>query len=530
MAVVADNRGGPTGDAASRYVLRPMPRSTRRWRDGGTADIEEPELTSEDVKSRAASGVVLLLGRGVAFRILGLLGNLVLARLLVPADFGLVAIALSVVTLGQFLADASLGAQLITREEAPTRRELRAITGMQLIITSAIGAVSTVVAVLVGGAALATVVIMIALPITAIRSPATLLFTRRMEFSRTVRIEIVEVLSYLVVAVGAASLGAGVWSLALATVIRAAAGAVAAVRLSPAGLVLPSWDPATIRPLLAFGARFQLASIINIGHEVILTAGIAVIGGLTLVGLWSFAGRIIQVPLLLFEALFTVGFPAFSRLYGAGQDDAAMKQLLERVVTLVCVGIAALMCPIVAAAPAAVPLLFGENWARVSEILPGAGVALVIGAPVATVLSGLLYSRGDASTVLRASAVDAVTRLVVTFALLSAIGPAAIGIGWAASVLVQLTVTLGAVRRLVGARLFRCVLPPCLLASIAACGGWFVAEDLGQTFRSVGASAAIAATGYLLLLRLFAPTHLRRAISMLQSAYRALRPSSAALA
>jgi O-antigen/teichoic acid export membrane protein len=507
-----------------------MPPSTRRWRDGGTADIHEPELTSDDVKSRAASGVVLLLGRGVAFRVLGLLGNLVLARLLVPADFGLVAIALSVVTLGQFLADASLGAQLITREAPPTRRELRAVTGMQLAITSAVGAIAALVGILVGGAALATVVIMLALPITAIRAPATLLFTRRMEFSRTVRIEIVEVLSYLVVAVGAASLGAGVWSLALATVIRSVAGAVVAVRLSPAGLLLPTWDPETIRPLLAFGARFQLASIIDIGHEVALTAGIAAIGGLTLVGLWSFAGRMIQVPLLVFEALFSVGFPAFSRLYGAGDDDHAMRQLVERLASLVCIGIAALMCPIVATAPAAVPLLFGDDWTRVSEILPGAGVALVIGAPVTTVLTGLLYSRGDARTVLWASAVDAVARLAVTFSLLPFIGPAAIGIGWAASVLVQLTITLRAVRRLIGARLLRCVVPPCVLASVAASGGWLVAQDLGRTVSGVAASAAISSLGYVILLGLFAPRQVRDAVSTLRSALRAVRRGQGALA
>lgn len=467
-----------------------------------------------------------MLGRGVAFRILGLLGSLVLARLLVPEDFGLVAVALTVVNLGHILADAGLGAQLISRKEPPTRAELRAVTGIQLLITTAIGGVAAAVGVIVGGAALATSVMMLALPITAIRSPVTLLFTRRMEFSRTVVIEIVEIVAYLIVAIGLAFLGFAVWSLVLATLVRATAGAALAVRLSPAGFVLPSWDPVTLRPLLAFGARFQLTTMINLAHEVALTAGIAAIGGLTLVGIWSFAGRILQVPYLLFDALFNVGFPTLARLYGAGEDDRAMKELVEGLVTGLCIGMAAVACPVVASAPAAVPVLFGDNWTGVSAILPGAALALVLGAPIAAVLYGLLYARGDSQTALTASMADAVARLAVTFSLIPVVGPAAIGIGWAVSVLVQMTVTLRAVRRLIDARLWRCIMLPSLLASLAAAAGWVVAEELGTTFASIAASAAIGGLGFPLLLTLLARRHARCAISMLRSAYRVGRGSS----
>ena len=269
-----------------------MGRIPRPWRDGGAGSgVPEPELTARDVKSRAASGVVLLLGRGLAFRVLGLLGNLVIARLLDPADFGLIAIGLTVVNVGQILADCGIGVQMIARAEPPTHRELRAIMGMQLIITSTIAASSAGVAVVVGGGGLATAVMMLALPLTAIRWPATLLFSRRMEFLRTVRIEVAEVLSYLISSVGLALLGLGVWSLVLANLIRSGSGALVAIRISPAKLVLPSWDPPTMRSMLSFGARLQATTIIHMAHDVILTAGIGAIGGLEVVGLWSFASR-----------------------------------------------------------------------------------------------------------------------------------------------------------------------------------------------------------------------------------------------
>lgn len=497
-----------------------MPRRPRRQRHCSTNDVREQRLSSADVKERAVRGVALLLGRGVAFRILGLLGNVVLARLLAPEDFGLIAVGLTVVSIGQILAGAGLGAQLVTREAQPTRRELRAVTGMQLLITVAIGVVAAIVALIIGGNALATAVMMLALPAAAIRSPATLLFQRRLEFARTVGIEIAEITSYLTVAIALASLDFGVWSLAFATVVRSLAGAAVAVRLSPEGLVLPSWDLPTLRPMLAFGARFQLTSVVGLCHEVILTAGIAAIGGLSLVGLWSFAQRILQVPFLLFEALFNVGFPTLSRLYGAGESDAAMKELVEGLVTLLCVGMALLMCPIVACAPAAVPLLFGNAWTGVSQILPGAGLALVMGAPITTVVVGLLYARQDTHSALVAAVVDAVVRLAVTFTLLPPIGASAIGIGWTASIVCQMAITLRGVRRLTDARLARCIALPSFLASVAAGAGWLLAENLGPTVGSIAASATVGGVGCLSLIALFAAAHGRCALTMLRSAYR----------
>jgi peptidoglycan biosynthesis protein MviN/MurJ (putative lipid II flippase) len=184
---------------------------------------------------------------------------------------------------------------------------------------------------------------------------------------------------------------------------------------------------------------------------------------------------------------------------------------------------AALMCPIVASAPAAIPLVFGDAWAGVAEILPGAGLALVMGAPISAVLLGLLYARNDANTALVASVVDAVTRLAVTFALLPAIGASAIGIGWAASVLVQMTITLRGVRRLIDAHLATCIGLPCLVACVAAAAGWLVAETLGRSVVSILASGATAGLGFLLLLGIFAPRHARRAVTMVRSVYRTAR-------
>jgi O-antigen/teichoic acid export membrane protein len=492
-------------------------------RRDGDRDTVDPDLTRGEIRSRAASGVALLLGRGVAFRVLGLLGNLVLARLLVPKDFGLVAIGLTIVSVTQLLAGASIVPQFISRPEPPSHSELRAIVGLQLAIASPIGILTALIAGLFGGDALVTAVMLLALPVGAIRSSATLLFSRRMEFSQTVRIEIAEVVSYLVFSITAAAYGLGVWSLALATLFRSAAGVIVAVRLSPAGLVLPSWDPAMMRSIIRGGAGFQLTSAVHLGHDAALTAGIGIVGGLTTVGLWSFAGRFLQIPNLLFEALFSVGFPAFSRLQDANEDPAVVRDLLERLVSVVAIGVTGVMCPLVAASAAAVPLLFGDNWAGVSQILPGAAFALVFSGPVAIVVFGILYARGDAKTLLRVSLLHAVVRIPLTLSLLPVVGPAAIGIGWVAGVLAELPFTLASVRRLTGALLMRHILPASTWGTLATGAGWLLAEHLGRTVVSALAAASVGGLGYLIFMVMFARPDVERATAMLRNAWRAGR-------
>ena len=63
---------------------------------------------------------------------LGLVGLLVLARMLSPTDFGVVAFGTTFVTFANFLADGGIGNALIRRVEPPERADLKALLGFQL--------------------------------------------------------------------------------------------------------------------------------------------------------------------------------------------------------------------------------------------------------------------------------------------------------------------------------------------------------------------------------------------------------------
>jgi O-antigen/teichoic acid export membrane protein len=470
-------------------------------------------MAAGEVKSRAAAGAVLLMGRGVAFQALGFLGNLALARLLVPEDFGIVAVGLVVVNVGQLLAGAGLGSALVGRQEPPTRAELRALSGLQLVLTTSIATVAASVAVGIGDDALVTAVMVLALPFTAIRTPAMLLFQRRLEFLVQLKVEIAEIVVYLVVAITLAILGMGAWSLAIATVVRALTGTIAAVTLSPLGFLVPSIRPSVVRPILGFGWRFQAAGVTQLATETALTAGIASIAGLGVLGLWSLAQRLLAIPGLLFDSMWRVGFPAFSRLM-QGDDDRDIGALLERTVGTFAVAATAILCPLVASSPALVPLLFGGAWSDVSLILPGAALALAIAGPIGMVSSSYFYARGDAGTGLRASLITGALRLCVALPLLPELGVVAIGLGWAAGALGAMAFVLRRARRACGARLGRRVAGPVVSGAVGGAAGWIVADSLGVTVPSALLALLLACGLWTLLMLLLSRDTLRDGVTM----------------
>jgi lipopolysaccharide exporter len=459
------------------------------------------------------------MGRGTLIQGLAFLGNLALARLLVPEDFGVVAIGLTVITVGRVLAGAGLGSALIGSEEVPSREVLKAVTGLQLTVTSAVAAVAVGVAVVVGNAAMVTALMVLALPLSAFRTPAMVLFQRRLQFGVQVTIEIVETLVYLAVAVTLAALDFGAWSLAIATVVRMLVGTVMSIALSAAGLLLPTLQFWRLRSIFGFGWRFGATGVSRLAQDTALTAGIAAIGGLGVLGLWSFAVRILAIPRLLFESMWKVGFPAFSRLMGYEGEERTGK-VLERTVGTFAVVVALVLCPIVASSPALVPMLFGADWTDVSLIMPGAGIAMAIAGPLGLVTSSYLYARGDASTGLVGTNITGAVRIAATLPLLSALGVTAIGIGWAIGTVTGTAYTLPRAQKASGARLVAPVLRPVACGIVGGAAGWFVAVELGVNAMGAALSGLLAVALCLTMMVVFARRTLIDALAMMRTVSR----------
>jgi O-antigen/teichoic acid export membrane protein len=441
---------------------------------------------------RAAGGAGLLVARGGLILCLGLAANVALARLLEPRVFGLVAHGTVLLVFGSSFADVGLAPGLIRRAEPPTRVELESVNGVQLSVTLLLTAVAVGVAVLVGRDAWVVALMVASLPITMLKVPSTILLERDLDFGVIAKVDVAEAIAFYVWAVATVALGAGVWGFATAVAIRSGVGAAMMLRLGPAGLVRPRWDLPAIRPLLGFAAKYQGTIIVGLLRDQALNVGIALIAGIAALGVWNLAWRVLQIPLMVFNNLGRVGFPAMSRLLAAGQDP---RPVLERGGAALSVLSGAVMVALTSFAPA-LPRLLGDGWGDVSAILLWAGVALIGGFPVVVAASPYLLAADAAGTVFVAQVLGAVLWLGVGLSLLTSLGTPAVGVGWCAGALVQMSLIASRAADRSGAAMAASIGLPVALGIVAAVSGWLVADAAG---RSIGAGLLGAAVGEAIL-------------------------------
>lgn len=437
----------------------------------------EPEppdqLTVEEVKSRAVHGTATLGARSLVTFGLGVVGNLVLARLLVPHDFGLVALGTTIIMFATFVADSGIGAALIGRVEPPETDELRGVLAFQLALIVPFVAVFAVAASAFGEDGLVPALMLTALPIASLRLPNVLVLERRLEYAPIARAEVFEAVAGFVWAVSTVAAGLGVWGLASAAPVRVLVGSAVLIRRGPLGFVAPKWAWQQVRPILRFGVRFQASNLVGAVRDQGLNAGIAAVAGVATLGIWSFAYRIMNIPVLLYLSLWRVGYPAMSRLIAAGEN---VRPVIERTIGVVAVAFAPVLVGIVASTPALLPALVGDKWDDSTGILIWGCAATIVNAPVSIPCEGYLFAAGQVTRVLLAAAIGAAIWLGLALSLLDPWGASAIGFGWFVMGVVETILLWWWVGRGTGVRIVASMIGPLVVTVAAGAAGIGVAS------------------------------------------------------
>ncbi len=141
-------------------------------------------LTAGEVRRRASAGLFYISSGGAASLVIGFLGNLALARLLAPKDFGVIALGSTVIFLAKTLTDGGLVNGLVRRSEDPTKGEFRTLMGVQLVITLGIAGPAALVATQFGRSGAIAAVMMLSLPVAAFQASPRVVLTRDLLFAR----------------------------------------------------------------------------------------------------------------------------------------------------------------------------------------------------------------------------------------------------------------------------------------------------------------------------------------------------------
>ncbi len=461
----------------------------------------EESLELDDVRSKAMTGVVNLGVRNLVVRLIGLVGTVILARLLEPRDFGLLALGLGLQLLGNVLASGGLGAELIRRADPPTRPELRSVLGFQLIaamtIVLAIGAACWII----GGSAGVVAVIALSLPVAVLTTPSRILLERTLNWTLLARIEIGATLAFNVTAVALAATALSVWGVAIAAIFEAGVATTMLLALGPVGILRPRLSLTLIRPLLRFGLAFQSVALFDRGRDQVLNTLIAVIAGIATLGIWSAAYRIFLAIDLLVDALWRVSFPAMARMLELGQEAQRMVAVALR---LNAIALGALAVLVAGTAPALVPTLFGSSFDDAIVVLPWGAAALLLTGPVAAAGVSFIQAMGDGARLIKVIAAQSVAWLVAAAILVGPFGAEGAGMAMLIGAVVLVWTTARAVSHYVSVPMISALWPPLIGAAAGGTIGWLLAERIDPPLLALAISATcceIVYFGFMLVLR-----------------------------
>jgi PST family polysaccharide transporter len=336
-------------------------------RDG---TIETPSQGHLHVRARKAA-VWALLDKGAA-RALTTVVFIVLARLLTPRDFGLVALALVVrsfllVFIDQGFAEALVQRADLERRTVDTAFWTAIATGSLLTILMFAFAPWIADQVL-GNEAVAPIlqVLAFSLLLSALSSTHGALLSRQLAFRELAVRRIAAQLLAGTVAVIAAFLGAGAWALVIQAIIQGAVGAIILWHFS-------SWRP-VLRfhvPSFRFLALFGISMVgIDLLFVVQQQADNFLVGrslGVAALGIYALAFRFYFVIVdLTMSSVSAVALSTFARVQDDPERAGRMYVTGSRLTALVAVPFFAGMAIV---APQLIAVLVGDRWAAAAPVL-----------------------------------------------------------------------------------------------------------------------------------------------------------------
>jgi O-antigen/teichoic acid export membrane protein len=455
---------------------------------------EEPDafsLPRAEVRKRSLSGVFFLTLSNFTNLVVTFVSSLVLARLLTPSDFGVVAIGSTALLLAGALADGGLGAGMVRRPEPPTPTELRTLSGIQLTLALAVCLPAAAIALDFGRTGAITALMILSLPITTLQAPGRTTLSRAMRYERQLAADSGSQVIAQASTVVAVALGAGVWGLAGGAILRAIVGTVLINRLST-GFQMPSlrgWRG--YGGLLRFGVGFQASWYTFIAREQGLNILVAALAGVGALGIWTFTNRIFQLPSLAFSSLYVVGFPAMSNVLARGE---MVGPIILRTVRRAAIVGTFIFATFAAVSPKLIPVLFGGSWRDAASIIPLLCLSTLLLGSISVAATSYLSAAGRPGIVAIASSCLGVIWLAGTAALLPSIGVAAIGVGNLAGALVEAAVLNAATKRMANVAPYRPLVGPLAVALLSGSLGMLLCVEGPNSVLTVGAAGTVTFT------------------------------------
>jgi len=361
----------------------------------------------ESLKARALRGGAITIATQATSFVLTLGSTAILARLLTPTDYGLIAMIAVVLGFMAVFKDFGLSMATIQRDEVTQSQVstlfwLNAVVGLTLMVV---------------GAALApglawfyeerrlvplTVFLSTTFLISGLGVQHQALLRRQMQFVPLAAVEITGLGTGIALAIVAASRGAQYWSLAIMTVATAA--------VSTMGFwIVCRWRPglpdrrADIGSMVAFGRDLAGFNVLNYMARNVDQVLIGRVWGGGQLGSYERASRLLQMPIKLISTPIShVAIPMLCRLQ---HDPRRYRDYYLKALKPLAFAIMPGMAFITVMASDLIAVLMGDQWGQAAAIFAVLGVVGLL-FPVSNTLGWHYIASGETNRMLRWGIMD----------------------------------------------------------------------------------------------------------------------------
>lgn len=328
------------------------------------------DIKIENLKSRALSGGVITVGSQAVKFVLQTGATMVMARLLTPADFGLVAMVSSLLGFVILLKDFGLSTATVQKQSI-TPDELSILFWINVLIGLFIMAVLFICAPLVGSFYHEPRARNIAMAfggmalLSSLAAQHAALLQRQMRFGSLAARDLLALLAGIICGVVAALFGLQYWALIIMQAANTTAGTVFLWWKS-------GWRPKLVRrtsglnQLLKFGGSLTVANLLAYANHNLDNILLGKFFGDVAVGFYSRAQGILNKPLAqVLPPIMNVATPLFSRLM---DDQIKFGKAAIKLTEITCFGGCLLVLGIFSTADWIVLLILGSQWLETTPV------------------------------------------------------------------------------------------------------------------------------------------------------------------
>jgi O-antigen/teichoic acid export membrane protein len=394
----------------------------------------DTETVKSDLGTRSVQGGAAVFAGQVLRFVIQTSSTMVLARLLTPADFGLIAMVTGITGFISHFKDLGLTMATVQRADV-THAQASKLFWINLVFSVALALIGIALAPLVasfyGEPSLKSVMAAVSTTFlfSGVAAQHLALLRRQMRFGIVSIIEVIALVLAVAAAVTAARLGAGYWALVILIVVEATMGGALTMLAS-------GWRPGLPRRGVDVGSMLRYG--VNVSGFNILTyigraADTVLIGrfwGSGPTGLYSKAYGLLMLPLTQINTpINSVAIPVLSRLQG---DSKRYCAYYYQALSLVAYLTAPLILFLAATADDVIAIVLGPQWERSATIFRFLAIAALF-QPVLYTAGWVWLSLGRTRTLFRWSTVTAPT-FVLSFAIGLPWGPEGVALAYAVAV------------------------------------------------------------------------------------------------